>query len=132
MNPNIQCPCGSGSPLPACCGRFLDGHLQPETAEELMRSRYTAYALGRSDYLTATWHPTTRRKDVALDPSMSWIGLKVIRTEGGGPGDKEGVVEFVARYKVDGQAHRLHEASRFVRRGDQWLYVTGELDPPKT
>jgi SEC-C motif-containing protein len=110
----------------------VQGTTQPQTAEQLMRSRYTAYVLGRADYLTATWHPTTRRRDVGLDPAVTWIDLKILSTKGGSPADKEGVVEFVARYKIGGRAHRLHEASRFVRREGLWLYVHGDLDPSST
>lgn len=98
----------------------------PETAEALMRSRYTAYTLGRADYLSATWHPTTRRKDMDLDETIKWLGLKIVRTQDGGPNDREGLVEFVARYKIGGRAQRMREASRFVRRNGSWLYVSGE------
>jgi SEC-C motif domain protein len=129
MSTETSCPCGSGKDIAACCGRFIDGEAQPRSAEELMRSRYTAYVLARPDYLTATWHPTTRRSNVGLDPAVSWLSLEILRTEGGGPTDREGIVEFVARYKMAGRAYRLHEASRFVQRGGQWLYVHGDLDP---
>jgi len=91
-----------------------------------MRSRYAAYALGRADYLISTWHPTTRRQGVDLDEEVKWIGLKIVRTQDGGPNDKEGMVEFVARYKVGGRAHRMREVSRFVRRDGRWFYVSGE------
>jgi len=92
-----------------------------------MRSRYTAYSLGREDYLRTTWHPTTRRRKLGLEESLKWIGLEIVRTRGGGPDDAEGKVEFIARYKVGGRAHRLHETSRFVRRNGRWLYVDGEV-----
>jgi SEC-C motif-containing protein len=94
-----------------------------------MRSRYSAYARGNADYLRATWHPTTRRQDLRLHEPVTWIGLSIERTEAGGPDDGEGRVEFVARYKIGGRAHRLRETSRFVRRDDRWYYVDGETDP---
>lgn len=94
-----------------------------------MRSRYSAYTLARGDYLRATWHPTTRREDLGLDEPVTWLGLEVIRLEAGGNEDQEGHVEFLARYKIGGRAHRLHEVSRFVRRNGQWLYVSGEPGP---
>ncbi len=94
-----------------------------------MRSRYTAYSLRREHYLRATCHPTTRRQDLDLDERVKWIGLKIVRTQDGGPQDKEGLVEIVARYKIGGRAHRLYEASRFVRRDGRWLYVSGKLTP---
>ena len=94
-----------------------------------MRSRYTAYTLGREDYLSATWHPTTRRQDLALDENVKWLELKIVRVREGGPQDKEGLVEFVARYKIGGRAHRMQETSRFVRRNGRWFYVNGEATP---
>jgi SEC-C motif-containing protein len=126
MSKPETCPCGSGGTYEACCGRFVEGRALPETAEELMRARYTAYTLGRGDYLRTTWHPTTRRNDLHLDDPVIWLGLDIKRTEAGGANDREGMVEFVARYKVGGRAHRLHEISRFVRREGRWFYVDGE------
>ena len=88
-----------------------------------MRSRYVAYVRGRADYLLQTWHPATRpvTLDLAREP-LRWLGLQVLRVEAGSPGDAEGIVAFVARYKVGGKAHRLHEISRFVRENGQWFY----------
>lgn len=123
------CPCGSGRGYGDCCGPFLAGTAVPETAEQLMRSRYTAQVLRDHDWLLATWHPATRRSRVDLEERVRWIGLEVLATQGGGPGDTSGTVEFVARYKLDGRAHRLHERSRFQRRNGGWLYLDGERDP---
>lgn len=120
------CPCGTGKAFSECCARFINDGERPETAEQLMRSRYTAYTLGRADYLSATWHPTTRRKNLDAGAPVTWLGLEVLRTEAGGAGDREGFVEFVARYEIDGRAQRLHEVSRFVRRKGKWLYVDGK------
>ncbi len=88
-----------------------------------MRSRYVAYIQGRADYLLKTWHPATRPAplDLADEPGR-WLGLKVVRVEAGGSEDTGGIVEFVARYKVNGRAHRLHEISRFVREAGRWWY----------
>jgi SEC-C motif-containing protein len=121
------CPCGSGAVLAACCGPYLAGHAWPETAEALMRSRYTAYALGDAHWLRETWHPATRRMDMGIDPEVRWLGLEVLATEDGGQEDTQGLVEFVARYKLGGRAHRLRERSRFRRRDGRWLYVAGDL-----
>ena len=129
MTSQALCPCGSGSPFPACCESFLDGHALPQTAEQLMRSRYTAYTLGRLDYLRNTWHPTTRRADPDPGEPVAWLGLEILHTEAGGPNDDRGLVEFVARYKIAGRAYRLHEISRFQRRDGRWLYVDGETGP---
>ena len=90
-----------------------------------MRSRYTAYVLGREPYLLATWHPTTRPPVLNLDRDAKWIRLEVIRHEQ--LGNDPATVEFVARYRVNGRACRLHEVSRFVCENGQWLYVDGAV-----
>jgi SEC-C motif-containing protein len=116
-----DCPCPSGLPYDACCGRFHRGAERPATAEELMRSRYAAYVVGDERYLLATWHPRTRPESVP--PSSGWLGLEVLDTRAGGPDDSAGEVEFVAHH-VDGD---LRERSRFERRAGRWLYVDGDL-----
>lgn len=122
----IDCPCGSGKPYAACCGRFIEGNEPAPTAEALMRSRYTAYTLLKEDYLLATWHPSTRPPSLGLAQEVptKWLGLEVKRHEQ--QDADHAIVEFVARYKVQGRAHRLHEVSRFVREGGRWLYVDGD------
>ena len=60
---------------------------------------------------------------------MRWLGLKILATDAGGPEDAHGTVEFVARYKIDGRARRLHERSRFRRRDGRWFYLDGDLAP---
>ena len=116
-----DCPCGSARALAQCCGPCIDGAMPAPTAEALMRSRYTAYALQQADYLRATWHPDTRPSRVRLAPEQRWIGLTIKATDAGREGDTTGVVEFVARFKVAGRGHRLHERSRFECIDGQWL-----------
>lgn len=122
------CPCGRAVAYADCCGRFHAGplHLQAPDAESLMRSRYAAYVLDDLDYLRATWHPDTRPADLAPNaPGLKWLGLEVRRaTQQDGT---HATVEFVARSKLGGRAHRLHETSRFVREGGRWFYVDGDL-----
>ena len=119
------CPCGSGAGYVACCGPLHDGR-PATTAEALMRSRYAAYVLGLGDHLFRTWHPRTRPDDVTPATDLTWLGLEVLSTEGGGEGDDSGTVEFRARYRHrDSDEHVLAEASRFVRRGGRWVYVDG-------
>ena len=92
-----------------------------------MRSRYVAYVRGRADYLLQTWHPATRPVTLDVDGEpLRWLGLQVRRVEGGGFGDTAGIVEFVARYKVGGRAHRLQEVSQFVREEGRWFYREAE------
>jgi len=131
MTDQAQCPCGSGRPYADCCGPFISGTAVPATAEQLMRSRYSAYVLAREDYLLRTWHASTRPAQLGLLDAgpVKWLGLKVMRCEAGGADDREAIVEFMARYQVNGRAERLHEVSRFVRDAGQWLYVDGQIAP---
>jgi SEC-C motif-containing protein len=110
------CPCGSGTTYEACCGRYHDGQAAP-TPEALMRSRYSAYVLGLSDYLFRTWHPRTRPADLSVVPN-DWTGLEVLRADG----DE---VEFIARFSSAAGEGALHETSRFEERGGRWVYVDG-------
>ncbi len=124
------CPCGGGD-YRDCCEPFISGARVPQTAEQLMRSRYSAYTLSDEAYLLQTWHRTTRpaRLDLESQPAARWLGLKIVATREGKSADTHGVVEFIARYKVGGKAHRLHETSRFVREEGRWSYVDGKISP---
>jgi SEC-C motif-containing protein len=108
----------------------VDGERLAESAEQLMRSRYTAYVLGNGAHLFRTWHARTRPDDATPDPRVRWVGLEVLGVVGGGPDDDDGVVEFRARWVSvdDGPVRRgeLHERSRFARRAGRWHYVDGE------
>jgi SEC-C motif-containing protein len=92
-----------------------------------MRSRYSAYVLALEPYLLTTWHPSTRPAtlDLDVDTKTRWLGLDIRKNESTGP--DSAMVEFVARYKVAGRAHRLHESSRFVREQGRWSYLDGEF-----
>jgi len=124
-----NCPCGSGLPLAQCCGPRLDGTQPAGSAEQLMRSRYCAYVLGNEDYLLQTWHASTRPPQLSLtrQPRPKWLGLRILGTRRGTGNDDQGEVEFVARYKLDGRARRLHENSRFLKQDGRWFYLSGEL-----
>jgi SEC-C motif domain protein len=98
----------------------------PGTAEALMRSRYAAYEAGDTEWLLASWHPSTRPATLELEPATKWLGLEVRAHR---PIDADHAqVEFVARCRVGGgRAVRLHERSRFVREDGRWYYVDGDL-----
>ena len=121
------CLCGSGKSAESCCRPCHEGKAPAATAEALMRSRYVAYALGLEPYLLTTWHATTRPTSLALDkePNLRWLGLSIKRHELNG--ENRAIVEFIARYKIDGRAYRLHENSRFVREDGCWFYVDGDI-----
>jgi SEC-C motif-containing protein len=126
----IPCPCGAkGQVYGQCCGRFIEDGEIPHTAQELMRSRYSAYTLGKDDYLKATWHPSRRPAEERLsDPDVKWLGLEVRKHV---PMEDKAEVEFVARYRANGRAYRLHETSRFARENGQWFYVDGSFHEKK-
>jgi SEC-C motif-containing protein len=109
-----------------CCGRFVDhfSDAPAPDAEHLMRSRYSAFALEHADYLLNTWHSSTRPALLDFDEGTKWLGLEVREHKATGADTAE--VEFVARYRVQGRAVRLHERSRFVCEGGRWFYVDGD------
>ncbi|HEY8879719.1 MAG TPA: YchJ family metal-binding protein [Roseateles sp.] len=127
----LACHCGNLHHYASCCGRWhaehaADGTLGAPTPEALMRSRYSAFVLDLRAYLLASWHASTR--PAALEPpepGLKWLGLDVKRSAM--QDADHGTVEFVARSKLGGRAHRLHEVSRFVRENGEWFYVDGDL-----
>lgn len=131
MNAKI-CPCGLPEPYPACCGRFHDGRADAPTAELLMRSRYSAFAVENADYLLRTWDPATRPRRLRLDPAQEWTRLEILARTGGGPLHVEGTVEFRAHYRHPGGSGVLHEHSRFRREDGRWVYVDGDLQPEQS
>jgi SEC-C motif domain protein len=110
------CPCGSGTPYDACCGPLHRGTAQAETPEQLMRSRFSAYALGELDHVFRTWHPRTRPDDLAPVPGLTWTRLEVLDARG----DE---VEFRAHHDSPSGPGVLRERSLFERRGGRWVYV---------
>jgi SEC-C motif-containing protein len=121
-----RCPCGNMRAYAECCGRFHGGDA-PDTAQQLVRARYSAYVLMLEDYLLATWHPSTRPPDLCLADSIGtrWLGLELnSHTQGG----DRAQVEFTARYRYGGgPAQQQNEVSRFVREDGAWLYLDGEF-----
>jgi SEC-C motif-containing protein len=134
---DAACPCGGMPPrrtIDECCGPVLRGERMAATAEELMRSRYTAFAVADGDHLFRTWHPATRPKHVDTDPWVHWVRLEVLDTDAGGPDDDKGVVEFRALWTAGEGSTRqrgeLHERGRFERRAGRWLYV--DIERPRS
>ena len=138
LNHNDRCPCLSGEVYGACCGRFLgefaaSGALTAPSPVQLMRSRFTAFAMGDAAYLLATWHPSTRPDSLELEDDIRWYRLDVLGSTGGSL-DVAGTVEFVAYYRsmpgisaderVKGS---MRELSRFEKVGGTWFYVDGDV-----
>jgi SEC-C motif-containing protein len=125
MTFNDLCPCGSSQTFNVCCGRWHAGEAAP-TPEALMRSRYTGFVLHNEPYLLATWHSSARPPSIVFDSMQKWLGLKIVTAQETGP--NTGEVEFIARYRIGGgSASRLHERSRFVKEGDRWYYLDGDM-----
>jgi SEC-C motif domain protein len=126
----MTCPCGKGESLETCCGPFISGAALPETAEALMRSRYTAYATGNVDYILSSHDPATagevdRNNTETWSKSAEWLGLEITKTEGGQASDQDGTVEFVANYKIRGVAIAHRERAIFKKHGPRWVFVDG-------
>lgn len=111
-----NCPCGSGKALAQCCEPYINGSATAPTAEALMRSRYTAYTQLNELYLLASWHSTTRPKKLELDQATQWLRLKIVNS-------RDDRVEFIATYRINGKAYKLHENSRFLHENKKWLYL---------
>ncbi|SEC16629.1 SEC-C motif-containing protein [Paramicrobacterium humi] len=118
------CPCRSGDQFGDCCAPLLAGSPAP-TAERLMRSRYTAFAVGDREHLLRSWHPSTRPAELTLDAELRWVRLDVLSTRAGGPFDDEGTVHFIAHYRTPDGRGRQEEVSRFVRERKTWFYLDG-------
>jgi SEC-C motif-containing protein len=127
MRPTDACPCGSGEPLGRCCLPLHQGERRAATAEQLMRARYSAYAVGDLDYVWQTWHPRTRPAALTPDGGLTWTGLQIIDTVYGLAGDQAGEVEFRASFRDGRRSGTLHERSQFAVRADRWFYLDGEL-----
>ncbi|WP_458108325.1 YchJ family protein [Arthrobacter sp. R3-55] len=124
---NGACPCLSGELYDDCCARFHRGDADAPTAEQLMRSRYSAFVVMDPAYLLRTWHASTRPGSIGLDSDMQWRRLDILNTAKGGPLDTTGTVEFAAHYRLDGERSVQRELSRFLRENKQWFYVDGDV-----
>ena len=117
-------------PYETCCMPLHHSKRKAATAEQLMRSRYSAYYMRLPGYLVETTHPDTRepglRKELEkMVRQVNWTGLEVIASAKGGKEDKTGKVEFIACYVVQGEPYELHEVSRFRRYRGEWKYLDG-------
>ena len=122
------CLCGSGSAYAECCELYHCGLQLPDTAERLMRSRFTAYAKHNADYLLASWDASKRPVTIDFSKETAeWQRLQIISCKKGGTTDSKGIVEFKAFYEQDGVCCFMHEISRFIKTGGHWLYLDGVI-----
>ena len=122
------CPCGSGQPFIKCCKPFITGKRVPDTAEQLMRSRYTAYTRCNVDYIQTTQAETAAENFDAAETknwmqAVKWQGLVVHSKNQGQAGDDVAQVEFTAKFKFNGKPCKIQENSCFKRINERWFYV---------
>ena len=132
MKNEDTCPCNSGKTFGECCGPIIAGTAKAETAEALMRARYSSYVTGDIGFLKtsatkAVQEEFDEQASKAWSAAARWHGLEILRTERGGAGDDDGVVEFRALYTANGEFCNHHEISQFVREPDGWRFADGEL-----
>lgn len=132
---NNFCPCGSEKKYESCCDPFLSKKKDPETAEEMMRSRYSAFVANNIDYIMDTHHPEKlneidRDAIQAWSENSIWEGLEVHNVDNGGKSDEEGSVEFTARYIQDGKKHNHHEFSLFKKHDGKWFFYDVQKSQP--
>ena len=133
MKTTDNCPCASGKPYGECCGPIISGERPAATAVELMRARYSAYAVGDVKFLYNSSGPevqaefdekTTRE----WSKSATWQGLEVLETERGGEADDDGYVSFIARYTANKQTCEHRERSYFKKINGAWRFIDGQID----
>ncbi len=133
----MTCVCGKGESTETCCLPVIRGERKPDTAEELMRARYAAYALGEIDFIMASHDPdrigeVDRDNTETWSKQSKWLGLEIVATEKGGEDDDTGFVEFLARFKIKGVTVPHHERAEFRRHNGRWVFVDGkELNAPQ-
>lgn len=128
MNTSEHCLCGNNMAYAQCCGPYHSGEKLPATAEALMRSRFTAYAMHNAAYLSATWDAARCPEKIDFSKEEAeWHRLEIIGVKKGGLKDTKGIVEFKAYFRVDGEDYALHEVSRFIKTGGRWFYLDGAV-----
>ncbi|MBF0251290.1 MAG: YchJ family protein [Alphaproteobacteria bacterium] len=128
------CPCNSGKTFEDCCAPLLGGQARAQTAEALMRARFTAHVREDFDFVAAT-HAAAEKDSYnksaaeAQAKTLTWTRLEILETEAGGPDDAAGTVTFAAHFTQNGQSMVHREKSEFVREDGEWVYVDGEINP---
>ncbi len=126
------CLCGSQKTYIECCGVFHDNLALPQTAEQLMRSRFTAYAMRNVEYLLSSWDKTKRPDTIDFSKDNStWTRLEIVSTKKGTEKDSKGIVEFKAYYLLEDEEYVMHEISRFKKMEGVWFYLDGVVKAVK-
>ncbi len=136
MGNDIRCACGSGQTWSVCCEPVIRGTHEPETAQQLLRARYTAFTRREIDFILDTHHPRTRdevsRESIQeWSENAEWLGLEIHEVDGGFAGDDRGRVRFTARYRQAGHEIEHTEEALFERLEGRWYFVTGRQPPAR-
>ncbi len=128
------CPCGSTVEYASCCRAVIKGERAAATAEELMRSRYSAYVKKEIPYILTSLHPDHRndydeKSSRAWAERAEWHGIRILKTLKGGAGDSEGEVEFSVTYTENGFRQEHHELSSFKKEKGTWFFTIGKTMP---
>ncbi len=128
----MDCPCGSGRTHAECCGPYLAGERWPETAEALMRARYSAFATGNVDFIHDSYDPGSRdeldrQQTETWSKQSEWLGFELIDSEGGGVDEDTGTIEFIAHYKLQGDELAHHELAQFEKVDGKWYFMDGRM-----
>lgn len=129
----MNCYCCSGAEFKDCCQPFIDGAAKPATAEALMRSRFSAYAIGAIAYILRSTHPSTERfhNAGAIEKwarSSVWQKLEIVSKSAGEANDKKGTVEFKAYFLNENEQPQIHhELSNFEKYLGKWFFVDGKI-----
>ena len=122
----LLCLCGSQVKYNACCQPYHDDKKRPDTAENLMRSRFAAYAMRNSEYLLKTWDTGKRPEEINFSKEdVVWTKLEIVSTKKGSASDSKGLVEFKAYYESENEEYVMKEMSRFKKQAGQWMYMDG-------
>lgn len=128
----MPCPCTSGLTYADCCELVHENLGSAKEASDVMRARYSAYALGRIPFLHDSLLASERDsfdEDSAKEwaAQADWVGLEILETEKGELQDSVGTVEFKAYFNQDGDAHEHHEIAKFKKVNGAWYFVDGSM-----
>ena len=131
MTPETPCPCNSNKNYGSCCGLYIGTKEHAPTPEAMMRTRYTAYVLGDMSHLIKTIPLLERkafdeRSALAWSKSAEWLGLEVLGSKEYEQGRKARV-EFIAKYKIEGEEQKHHEIAMFEKTQNRWFFVDSKI-----
>lgn len=131
-----QCPCGRQRDFESCCAPLISRKTFPKTAEQLMRSRYSAYVKCDVDYIFFSSGPSVRKEFDEKSTrkwaeSAEWNGLEILETEAGGEDDDAGRVEFIAHYTVNDSPCNHREIAEFEKVDGIWKFKDGDPIGPE-